>query len=461
MSYVEDTIVAISTPYGSGGIGVIRISGKDAFNIASQVFKGKKSFDDIKSHTINYGKIVNVFTNEVMDEVLLSKMKAPNTFTREDIIEINTHGSQIVLKNILELITKLGARIAKPGEFTKRAFLNGRIDLSQAEAVMDLINSKTDDSQKAAISQLEGKLSQKLSTIRQKLIELIAHIEVTVDYPEYDIDDVTQKEIKDSLISVKGALCDIINTYEKGRILRDGISMVIVGKPNVGKSSLLNGLSGKNKAIVTDIPGTTRDIIEEYINFAGIAIKLIDTAGIRDTLDVVEKIGVEKSKQEVETADLVVFLADAQSGLQKEDCDILKSIKDKNIVILLNKIDLVSDTLYIKQQIKDVVNADIIEVSVLNDIGLNKFEEYIKDKFLSGEINQNSQVILTNIRHKNLLESAKNNVDNAILANDSGMPLDMITIDIKEAAYNIGEVTGESVNELVLHEIFSRFCVGK
>ena len=457
----EDTIVAISTPYGNGGIGIIRISGDDAFSIASKIFKGKKSFSDIKSHTINYGKIIDAEKNEVLDEVLLSKMKAPNTFTREDIIEINTHGSQIVLKNILELVIKMGARIAEPGEFTKRAFLNGRIDLSQAEAVMDLINSKTDNSQKSAISQLEGRLSKKLSTIRKKLIELIAHIEVTVDYPEYDIDEVTQNEIDESLEFARNEIVNLLETYEQGRILRDGVNMVIVGKPNVGKSSLLNGLSGKDKAIVTNIPGTTRDVIEEYINVEGIAIKLIDTAGIRETADVVEKIGVTRSKEEVEKADLVVFLADASTGLTKDDIDILESIKDKNIVVLLNKIDLTNDTDKVKKQIKEIADADILEVSILNDIGIEAFTKYIKNKFISGKINLNSEVLLTNVRHKNLLDKAKENITNAINAGNMGMPLDMITIDIKEAAYNLGEITGESVNDLILHEIFSKFCVGK
>ena len=415
----------------------------------------------IPNRTINYGKIVDYWTDEVMDEVLVSKMKAPNTFTREDVVEINTHGSLIVLKNILGLVTRLGARIAEPGEFTKRAFLNGRIDLSQAEAVMDLINAKTDNSLKASISQLDGKLSRKLSSIRKKLIELIAHIEVTVDYPEYDIEEVTDKEIDDSLFITQSELDNIIDTYEKGKIIRDGINVVIVGKPNVGKSSFLNELSGKNKAIVTDIPGTTRDVIEEYINLGGIVVKLVDTAGIRDTVDVVEKIGVEKSKKELEVADLVVFLVDASCGLLKEDVAILESIRDKNMIVILNKIDMVSDTNSIKNDIKAIVNSDILEMSLLNNTGIVEFENYIRDRFLQGDILSNDEIMITNVRHKNLLESARENIKRAICAKSSSMPLDIITIDIKEAAYNIGEITGESVNDLVLHEIFSKFCVGK
>lgn len=461
MSDLEDTIVAISTPLGSGGIGIIRISGFDAFKIVSKVFRGNKSFDKIKSHTINYGRIVDCWTNEVIDEVLVSKMKAPNTFTREDVVEINTHGNLVILKNILLLITKLGARVAEPGEFTKRAFLNGRIDLSQAEAVMDLINAKTDNSLKASISQLDGKLSNKLSYIRKKLIELIAHIEVTVDYPEYDIEEVTDKEIDDNLIDAKNEITQIIETYERGKIIRDGLNMVIVGKPNVGKSSFLNELSGKNKAIVTDIPGTTRDVIEEYINIGGIVVKLVDTAGIRDTTDVVEKIGVEKSKQELELADLVVFLVDASCGVNKEDIAILEYIKDKNVVVLLNKIDLVSDTSSVRQDIMNIADVDILEVSLLTNKGIDQFENYIKDKFLKGDILSNDEIMITNVRHKNLLESARDNIIRAICAKSSNMPLDIITVDIKDAAYNIGEITGDLVNDLILHEIFSRFCVGK
>lgn len=455
----EDTIVAISTPYGSGGIGIIRMSGQDAFFVAEKIFRGKRRFSDIPSHTINYGRIIDVFTNDVVDEVMLSKMCAPNTFTREDIVEINTHGSQVVLRNILELITKLGVRVAEPGEFTKRAFLNGRIDLSQAEAVIDVINSKTDRGLKLAINQLEGALSKKLLVVRSGLVELIAHIEVTIDYPEYDIDEVTTKEIDDSLRLAVDSISDILSTYNRGRILRDGINMVIVGKPNVGKSSLMNSLSGKSKAIVTDVPGTTRDVIEEYIDFAGVAVRIVDTAGIRDTKDIVEKIGVEKSKKEAEMADIIVMVVDASCGMTSEDCDILRLVRDKDVVVLLNKIDLVDSTHKVKEEILDVACVDIIEISVLNDVGMTRFESYIKDKFLGVDIS--NELMVTNIRHKNLLEEAKTSLNDAIIAKESSMPLDMITIDIREAINRIGEITGEEVDDLILQEIFSRFCVGK
>lgn len=455
----EDTIVAISTPYGSGGIGIIRMSGTNAFSVAEKIFRGRRKFSDIPSHTINYGRIVDVFTDSVVDEVMVSKMQAPNTFTREDVVEINTHGSQVVLRKILELITKLGVRMAEPGEFTKRAFLNGRIDLSQAEAVIDVINSKTDKSLKLAMNQLQGVLSKKLLAIRSELIRLIAHIDVTIDYPEYDIDEVTAKEIDDTLHIARDNISDMISTYNKGRILRDGINMVIVGKPNVGKSSLMNSLSGKSKAIVTDIPGTTRDVIEEYIDFAGVAVRVVDTAGIRDTVDVVEKIGVEKSKREAELADIIVMLVDASCEMTSEDYDILTLVKDKNVVVLLNKIDLVDSTDEMKKKILDVANVDIIETSVLDDIGMLQFESYVRDKFLG--IDVSNEMLVTNIRHKNLLEEARMSLDNAISAKDSGMPLDMITIDIREAINSVGEITGEEVSELILQEIFSRFCVGK
>lgn len=456
----EDTITAISTPQGNGGIGIIRLSGDKAFEIAAKVFKGKKEFKRIKSHTINYGKIVNPNTEEVLDEVLISKMVKPNTFTREDVVEINCHGGSVVLKKILELLIKEGARVAEPGEFTKRAFLNGRIDLSQAEAVIDLINAKTNESSKAAVGQLEGKLSAKLKAARSKLIELIAHIEVTVDYPEHDIEEITGQKIFSEIKVVRENLINIIDGFEKGRIIREGINAVIVGRPNVGKSSLLNELTGKNRAIVTDIPGTTRDIIEDYINLNGVPVRIIDTAGIRDTEDVVEKIGVEKTHRELEAADLIIMMIDVDHGILEEDVEILNKIQDKKAIIILNKIDLVGEE-EIKNIEKKLKDKKVIKMSIKEDIGTLELGKAVMELFVKGEVSLNSEVLVTNIRHKNLIDKAIESIDFAMGAYESGMPLDMITIDVVNAAQYLGEITGESVSEDVMHEIFSRFCLGK
>lgn len=460
MLYNEDTIAAISTPHGNGGIGIIRISGEKAFEIASRIFIGKRKFNEIKTHTINYGKIVNLKNEEILDEVLLSKMSKPNTFTREDVIEINCHGGTVVLKNILELVLKEGARLAEPGEFTKRAFLNGRIDLSQAEAVIDLINAKTNESSKAAVNQLEGKLSVKLKEARSKLIELIAHIEVTVDYPEHDIEEITGQKIYSEIKDIKDKLIKIIEGFEKGRIIREGINAVIVGRPNVGKSSLLNELTGKNRAIVTDIPGTTRDIIEDYINLNGIPVRIIDTAGIRETEDLVEKMGVEKAHKEALSADLIIMMIDADQGINKEDMEILDKVKDKKVIIILNKIDLVSEEEILSLEDK-LSDKKLIRMSLKEDLGTLELGNAVVELFVKGEVSLNSEILITNIRHKNLIDKAIESIDFAIAAHENGMPLDMITIDIVNSAQYLGEITGESVSEDVMHEIFSRFCLGK
>lgn len=460
MLYNQDTIAAISTPHGNGGIGIIRISGEKAFNIAAGIFKGRKKIDDMKTHTINYGKIVNSMTGETLDEVLLSKMSKPNTFTREDIVEINCHGGTVVLKNILEIILKNGARLAEPGEFTKRAFLNGRMDLSQAEAVIDLINAKTNESSKAAVDQLEGKLSLRLKEARSKLIELLAHIEVTVDYPENDIEEITGQKIYSEIKDIKEKLKNIIKDFEKGRIIREGINAVIVGRPNVGKSSLLNELTGKSRAIVTDIPGTTRDIIEDYINLNGVPVRIIDTAGIRDTEDVVEKIGVEKTHRELNSADLIIMMVDVHQGISKEDLEIIEKIEDKKNIIILNKIDLVKDKDL--AEIEDKIgDKKIIRMSLKEDVGTIELGNSVVELFVKGEVSINSEVLITNVRHKNLIDKAIESIDYAIGAHESGMPLDMITIDIVNSAQYLGEITGESVSEDVMIEIFSRFCLGK
>lgn len=455
--FESDTIAAISTPHGTGGIGIIRISGDEAFNIAARIFKSKNKFQDIKSHTINYGKIVDPSSGETIDEVLLSKMEKPNTFTREDVVEINCHGGIVVLKRVLELVIAEGARLAEPGEFTKRAFLNGRIDLSQAEAVIDLINSKTAESSKAAVMQLEGRLSEKLSNIRRSLIQLIASIEVTVDYPEHDIEEITAQQVNNELGGIISKLEELAKSFERGKVIREGISAVIVGRPNVGKSSLLNELSGKNRAIVTDIPGTTRDIIEEYVNINGIPMRILDTAGIRETKDVVEKIGVDRAQREIENADLVIMMLDARTGMEESDAAIYNKVKDKKNIIILNKVDLVDEVN--EDSLPEGVN--IVKMSLKNGIGIDKLEDEITNLFFKGEIVSNDEVLLTNVRHKHLIDMAIRSIKDARNAYENAMPIDMMTIDIKNAAEYIGQITGESVSEDVVHEIFSRFCLGK
>ncbi|MDF2987797.1 MAG: tRNA modification GTPase TrmE [Eubacterium sp.] len=452
--YYEDTIAALSTPYGTGGIGVIRVSGDMSFDVVSKLFRSSKSMDEIASHTVSYGKIFDPWTNEVIDEVLMLKMKKPNTFTREDVVEIHCHGGIVVINRVMELIFKMGVRPADAGEFTKRAFLNGRIDLSQAEAIIDLINSKTVESSKAAVSHLEGRLSNKLKALRGDLVELLAHIEVTVDYPEHDIEEITGEKVYASLKQIKEELLELARTFSRGKLLREGINIVIAGKPNVGKSSLLNQLAGSTRAIVTDIPGTTRDIIEEYVNIKGIPAKIIDTAGIRPTQDVVERIGVDKAFKAIEDADLIIMVIAADTGIVKEDEEVLQGIRGKKNLVLINKTDLADRSRL--DEIRKQLDVDIIlEASVINDEGIEGLEDKISELFFKGDISKNEEVLLTNARHKSLVDKAINAIDQALSSFDMGMPLDMVTIDIKNSAEYIGQITGESIDDAVLHNIFS------
>jgi tRNA modification GTPase len=461
--YDSDTIAAISTPYGMGGIGIIRVSGQKAFKIASEIFKGRTDFESIKPHTINYGKIIDPESGETLDEVLLSKMNKPFTFTREDVIEINCHGGIVVLKRVLELVIRHGARLAEPGEFTKRAFLNGRIDLSQAEAVIDVINSKTGESARAAVSQLEGKLSAAVKNARKKLIELIAHIEVAVDYPEHDIEEITGEMAYKELGNIRQLLEKIIKGFENGRVLREGISAVIIGRPNVGKSSLLNELAGRKRAIVTDIPGTTRDIIEEYININGIPVRVLDTAGIRETEDVVERIGVESARKATADADLIIMMLDASQDINSEEVELLKSISGRKHIVLFNKTDLADDREIIKRErcLPDSGLKNAIRISLKEGTGIDELTDRITDMFMQGEIQPNNEYLVTNIRHKDLVDKALKSIGDAMGAHEKKMPLDFVAIDIKNAAEYLGQITGESVSEDVIHEIFSRFCLGK
>lgn len=455
-----DTIAAIATPVGEGGISIIRVSGNDALKIVNSIFIPKNGNDilNMKQYTIKYGNIINREKDEVIDEVLISFMKGPKSFTAEDTVEINCHGGIFSTNSVLEEVIKAGARFAEPGEFTKRAFLNGRIDLSQAEAVIDLITSKTEASRKAAIFQSEGKLSKEILKLRNKLLEMIAHIEATVDYPEDDLEEVTSENTISDLDNLLIEINKLISSSDEGKIIRDGLKTVIIGKPNVGKSSLLNALLEEKRAIVTDVAGTTRDIIEEYINVSGIPIKLIDTAGIRNTEDVVEKIGVEKSKEKIEEADLIILMLDASNLIDEEDLKIINYIKDKKYVVLLNKIDL--DKKIEFSSFEGIDKSNIIEISAMSGQNIDELKNKIKTKFFSGEINRN-EVIITNIRHKEALVRARDNCISAIEALKNTSAIDLASIDLRNAWHNLGEITGETIQEDLIDKIFKDFCLGK
>lgn len=458
-----DTIAAISTPLGTGGIGVIRVSGPDAFIIGRRIFRGRTAFTDMKSHCVAHGKIIDPLSGNFLDDVLLIKMKGPNTFTGEDTVEISCHGGIVVLKNVLSAVLREGARAAGPGEFTKRAFMNGKMDLAQAEAVIDLINSKTEEGSRAAAAQLDGRLSQRIRYVRKELVGLIAHIEAVLDYPEYDIEELTGEKICSGIRSAKNEILKIAESYNRGRLIKEGISAAIIGKPNAGKSSLLNALAGVSRAIVTDIPGTTRDIIEEYINVGGIPVRFLDTAGIRNTLDPVESIGVKMARKAASEADLAIIVLDASTGILPEDIEILTFLKDKKKVIIINKTDIAGEDKIagMKMQLDKIGDPPVIVASMLDGKGMDELLDVIKGLFMEGAIDVNSEVLITNARHKILLESSAECLTSAEDAYVKGLPLDLAAIDIKESAENLGRITGESVDEDVVNEIFSRFCIGK
>lgn len=460
---LTDTIVAVATTIGQSSIGIVRISGNRSFEIAEQIFRapgpGKISFNDYKPNSIHYGYIVD--GDQVIDEVLISKFKAPKSYTGENIVEVNCHGGRIPIRKTMDLVLNKGARLAEPGEFTKRAFLNGRIDITQAEAIMDIISAKTDLSLDVATKQALGKLSEKISQINDIIISALAYIEATIDYPDDVFEDNEVEEIKSKIVEAIGKVELLLETAKTGRILRDGIKTTIVGKPNVGKSSLLNKLLKTQRAIVTDIPGTTRDILEEQISIKGIPMIIVDTAGIRETDDLVEQIGVERSKSAVEESDLVLFVLDGSQLWDNYDDQIYSILKGKNVIAILNKQDLqqllTKEFVYNKTGIQN-----IIEISVHEEINLDKLENAILKSYeVSNFSTTSDNILLSNIRHEQALKDALHSMKEAVKNIDYGLPLDIIAIDLRDVWDNLGKVTGESLNKSLIDEIFSRFCLGK
>lgn len=452
------TIAAISTAPGIGGIGIIRMSGENCFEILEKIFKQKKyqDIESIRGYSIKYGNIVD--NDEIIDEVLVSYFKAPKSYTAENMCEINSHGGIVIMNKILELCLKNGAELAEPGEFTKRAFLNGRLDLSQAEAVIDVINSKTDKEAKVSMEQLKGNLSEKIEKIRKIVISIMADIEATIDYPEYDLEEVTNSRILETLKDVDNLLDELEKSFYNGKILREGISTAIIGKPNAGKSSLLNVILNEERAIVTDIEGTTRDSIEEYIQIDGIPLKIIDTAGIRKANDEVEKIGVEKSIELAQKSDVIIAIFDINKELDEEDDKIIDLLVNKNAIIILNKTDLES-----KIDIKKLedLNKPIVKISTKTREGIDTLYEEISKLFKLKEIANDGETIVSNARHKNIILNSRKNVDKAIKTIEENMPIDIISTCLKEVIEELGKITGETVTEDVISEIFSKFCLGK
>ena len=452
------TIVSISTATGSAGIGIVRLSGKDTFKIIEKIFAPKNKSKKIKGYTMKYGNIV--FNNEIIDEVLVSYFVSPKSYTREDMCEINTHGGMVVEKKILEACLKSGACLAEPGEFTKRAFLNGRIDLSQAEAIMDLISSKSDKEAKESINQLEGALSKKINKIEQELLDTITAIEVTIDYPEYDIEEVENRNALEESENILKDIKKLENSFEQGKILKEGIKTVILGRPNAGKSSLLNSILNEDRAIVSSIEGTTRDTIEEFYNVNGITLKLIDTAGIRETENEIEKIGVNKAKKLANEADLIIALFDISDKLNDEDFEILDLIKDKNAILVLNKIDINDKNEQMENELKKF-NKAIIKISAKNNTGVDKLYSEIEKMFNLDQIELNNDVVITNERHKNKIRMAREDLEKAIDSMEKNMPVDMSSIYLKKCLEDLGEITGKNVSEDIINEIFKNFCLGK
>ena len=454
-----DTIAAIATAMTSSGIGIVRISGDEAVSITDRIFemKNQKKLEDMPTHTIHYGHIHD--GDEVIDEVMVVLMRGPKSYTREDTVEIDCHGGVYVMKRILETVIKYGARPAEPGEFTKRAFLNGRIDLSQAESVIDVINSKNEFALKSSLSQLSGSVSEKIKEIRGNVLHEIAFIESALDDPEHISLDGYPEKLSSIVSDVIKKIDKLLANSDNGKMLKEGISTVIVGKPNAGKSSLLNFLVGEEKAIVTDIAGTTRDVLEEQINLNGILLNIIDTAGIRDTEDVVEKIGVERAKKYLNNADLVIYVVDTSTALDENDHEIMELLKDRHAIVLLNKSDLSPVTTV--EDIRKHLDKKMISISAKEQTGMDDLEETIKEMFFSGEVTFNDEVYITNIRHKTSLQEDLRSLHLVLQSIADDMPEDFYSIDLMNAYEELGNIIGESVEDDLVNEIFSKFCMGK
>lgn len=457
-----DTIAAIATGMSNSGIGIVRISGDDALQVISRIYRNKKgepkNLSQVKSHTIHYGYIYD--GEERLDEVLVMIMKGPNSYTAEDTVEIDCHGGVFIVKKILETVIRNGARTAEPGEFTKRAFLNGRIDLTQAEAVIDVIRAKTEEAKKVATQQLQGRLLTKIEELRQKLIKTLAHIEVSIDYPEHDVEELTNQFLLQYAQEVHDELVDLLQTAKQGRILREGISTAIVGRPNVGKSSLLNALAQSQRAIVTDIPGTTRDVIEEYVNVRGIPLRLLDTAGIRETEDLVEQIGVEKSHEALQNADLILYMLNNQEPLSAEDEALIQLLQQLPVILIINKTDL-EQRLDLGRLHDYFPSSPMVQMSIVKNEGIEKLEEAIAQRFMTGKMKRADGTYLTNARHVHLVQQAISALDDAVAALHAAMPIDLVQIDLQRAWQYLGEMIGKEVHEDLINQLFSQFCLGK
>lgn len=457
-----DTIAAISTPVGEGGISIIRISGEEAVTVAKKLYHGSKGLAKVATNTINYGHIVDPDSGAEVDEVMVSIMRAPHTYTREDVVEINCHGGLLATNRILQLTLSHGARLAEPGEFTKRAFLNGRLDLSQSEAVMDLIRAKTDKSMKVALNQLDGDLSRLIKALRKDILDVLAQVEVNIDYPEYDaVEEMTTKMLKEKAQEVQQRIQALLKTAKQGKVLRDGLATAIIGRPNVGKSSLLNTLLHEDKAIVTNVAGTTRDVIEEYVNVKGVPLKLIDTAGIRHTEDTVEKIGVERSRQAIDTADLVLLLIDSSNALTDEDRELIKLTAGKPRIVILNKTDL-PNRIDLNELHQLTAGDRVIKTSIVEYEGMEELGRTISHMFFDEGIESSqSTVMVTNARHIGLLHQANDALNDVLSGIAAGMPVDLVQIDMTRCWELLGEITGDSYQDELLDQLFSQFCLGK